>query len=408
MPSSFSSIIRDSRIRIPTVTLVALAFTYASTVPYQSIIGISELGMSDGAYSALVFFAAVVNVAISLTLGIWSDRLTERRPLVLALSIAGIIGFGSIAVIHSPAIFIFSVLFLVPMSNSTYSLLFASVRARTNQLARSEAVAITSTVRALYSGSWAVAPGLVGLALVTSPSMRPAYGVAAVASLICFCLYFFFAPGNGPVRETIPNQPGFFASLKRVFAPDVFIRVFVMSLLLGLQRLNGMVSPLIVVHSIGGSVVDVGFLSGLTAFLEMPFMMMWGLVQRRFHTVHVLALGTVLYCLYLVLLGFATAPWQLYALLGLNACGAAAILSLPITYLQDLIADRPGLGSSLISLNTFIGIGVAAGVFALGTAVTDYSGTAFVGAAVGIVAIVILLYLESGSRMRQPAQITLE
>lgn len=408
MPSSFSSIIRDSRIRIPTVTLVALAFTYASTVPYQSIIGISELGMSDGAYSALVFFAAVVNVAISLTLGIWSDRLTERRPLVLALSIAGIIGFGSIALIHSPAIFIFSVLFLVPMSNSTYSLLFASVRARTNQLARSEAVAITSTVRALYSGSWAVAPGLVGLALVTSPSMTPAYGVAAVASLICFCLYFFFAPGNGPVRETIPNQPGFFASLKRVFAPDVFIRVFVMSLLLGLQRLNGMVSPLIVVHSIGGSVVDVGFLSGLTAFLEMPFMMMWGLVQRRFHTVHVLASGTMLYCLYLVLLGFATAPWQLYALLGLNACGAAAILSLPITYLQDLIADRPGLGSSLISLNTFIGIGVAAGVFALGTAVTDYSGTAFVGAAVGIVAIVILLYLESGSRMRQPAQITLE
>ncbi|MBB3563259.1 MFS family permease [Rhizobium sp. BK512] len=403
MPSSFSSIIRDSRIRIPTVTLVALAFTYASTVPYQSIIGISELGMSDGAYSALVFFAAIVNVSISLTLGIWSDRLTERRPLVLALSIAGMIGFGSIALIHSPAVFIFSVLFLVPMSNSTYSLLFASVRARTNQLVRSEAVAITSTVRALYSGSWAVAPGLVGLALVTSPSMTPAYGVAAVASLICFCLYFFFAPGNGPVRETIPNQPGFFASLKRVFAPDVFIRVFVMSLLLGLQRLSGMVSPLIVVHKIGGSVVDVGFLSGLTAFLEMPFMMMWGLVQRRFRTVHVLAFGSVLYCLYLVLLGFATAPWQLYALLGLNACGAAAILSLPITYLQDLIADRPGLGSSLISLNTFIGIGVAAGLFALGTAVADYSGTAFVGAATGIATIVILLYLESGSGVRQPA-----
>lgn len=403
MPSSFSSIIRDSRIRIPTVTLVALAFTYASTVPYQSIIGISELGMSDGAYSALVFFAAIVNVSISLTLGIWSDRLTERRPLVLALSVAGMIGFGSIALIHSPAVFIFSVLFLVPMSNSTYSLLFASVRARTNQLVRSEAVAITSTVRALYSGSWAVAPGLVGLALVTSPSMTPAYGVAAVASFICFCLYFFFAPGNGPVRETIPNQPGFFASLKRVFAPDVFIRVFVMSLLLGLQRLNGMVSPLIVVHKIGGSVVDVGFLSGLTAFLEMPFMMMWGLVQRRFRTVHVLAFGSVLYCLYLVLLGFATVPWQLYALLGLNACGAAAILSLPITYLQDLIADRPGLGSSLISLNTFIGIGVAAGLFALGTAVTDYSGTAFVGAATGIATIVILLYLESGSGVRQPA-----
>lgn len=136
MPSTFSLILRDNRIRIPTVTLVALAFTYASTAPYQSIIGINELGLSNGAYSALVFFSAVVNVTTSLTLGIWSDRLKERRPLVLGLSVAGMLGFGSIAMIHSPLVFIFSTLLLVPMSNSTYSLLFASLRARTNQMDR--------------------------------------------------------------------------------------------------------------------------------------------------------------------------------------------------------------------------------------------------------------------------------
>ncbi len=45
MPSAFSSILRDRRIRVPTLTLVALAFTYASTIPYQSIIGINEIGL---------------------------------------------------------------------------------------------------------------------------------------------------------------------------------------------------------------------------------------------------------------------------------------------------------------------------------------------------------------------------
>ncbi|MGZ2482527.1 MFS family permease [Rhizobium pisi] len=403
MPSTFSLILRDNGIRIPAATLVALAFTYASTVPYQSIIGINELGMSNGAYSALVFFSAIVNVTTSLTLGIWSDRLKERRPLVLALSVAGIFGFGSIAILHSPAVFIVSTLLLVPMSNSTYSLLFASMRARTNQMDRGRGAAITAMVRALYSGSWALAPGLIGLYLVNSPSMTPAYGIAAMASCTCFCLYFFFAPRNGTAGPA-PDQAGFLSSLKRIFVPYVLARVLVMSMLIGLQRLNGMLSPLIITHAAGGTVVDVGFMAGLTAFLEMPFMMMWGLAQRRFPTVHVLAFGSLIYCAYLLLLGFASARWHVYALLLVNACGVAAILSVPITYLQDLIADRPGLGSSLISLNSFIGAGMSAGLFAFGTAVTDYSGTAFVGAAAGLVSIGALLYLEGSKRQaRQPA-----
>ena len=67
MSSTLSLILGDNRLRIPAATLVALAFTYASTVPYQSIIGINELGMSNGAYSALVFVSAIVNVTTSLS-----------------------------------------------------------------------------------------------------------------------------------------------------------------------------------------------------------------------------------------------------------------------------------------------------------------------------------------------------
>ncbi|MBA5803946.1 hypothetical protein [Rhizobium changzhiense] len=93
MPSTFSLILRDNRIRIPTVTLVALAFTYASTAPYQSIIGINELGLSNGAYSALVFFSSIVNVTTSLTLGIWS--IADRPGLGTSLiSLNTFIGVG--------------------------------------------------------------------------------------------------------------------------------------------------------------------------------------------------------------------------------------------------------------------------------------------------------------------------
>jgi predicted MFS family arabinose efflux permease len=404
MPSAFSSILRDHRIRIPTLTLIALAFTYASTIPYQSIIGINELGLSDRAYSGLIFVAALVNVATSLTLGIWSDRLSDRRPLVLALSVSGMLGFGLIYEFRTATVFMLGVLVLIPISNSTYSILFASIRATTNTMDRGRVAAITSTVRALYSGSWALAPGLIGLYLINSQSMTPAYGIAGLASFTCFCLYLFLAKPTPKQEGPLSQQFSFFSSLGRIFSPYVLMRIGIMSLLLGLQRLSGVISPLIITHAAGGTVVDVGFMAGLVAFLEMPFMMMWGTLQRRFRGVHILAVGTLIYCVYLALLSFATAPWQIYALVLINACGAAAILSIPITYLQDLIADRPGLGSSLISVNVFVSNGVSASIFATGTAFTDYSGTAMLAAAVGLVSVGLLLCLESDRRrVQQPA-----
>ncbi|PKA40219.1 MFS transporter [Rhizobium sullae] len=398
MPSAFSSILHDHRIRIPVLTLIALAFTYASTLPYQSIIGISELGMSDGNYSLLIFGSAIINVTTSLTLGIWSDRLGDRRPLVLCLSVAGMLGFGMIYAFHTPAVFILCVLFLIPMSNSTYSILFASVRVATNAMDRGGAASIVSAVRALYSGSWALAPGLIGLYLVDSQSMTPAFGIAGLASFTCFCLYFFFAEKTLKHEGLPSSQSGFFSSLCRILSPYVLIRIGSISLLLGLHRLSGVLYPLIITHAAGGSAVDVGFVAGLVAFLEMPFMMMWGMLQRRFRSVHILAAGTLTYCIYLALLGVASATWHIYALVLVNACGASALLSVPITYLQDLIADRPGLGSSLISVTSFVSSGVSALIFAVGTTITDYSGTAVLGAVTGLCAIGMLLFLESSKR----------
>jgi MFS family permease len=388
-------IIRDPYLRVPTLTLFVLGFTYASTLPYQSMIGIGEFGMSDGLYSALIFAAAAINVAASVLLGILSDKMGDRRPLVLALTIAGIFGYGLIYEIRSVPVFILCVLFLIPISNSTFSILFGSIRATTNEIAPREAVSITSTVRAVYSGSWALMPGLVGLYLAHSQSMMPAYAVATAASLACFCLYFFFVPkSTGKTSGATFGEDGFITSLGRLLEPSLMLRLGAMALITGTQRLSTTLSPLITTQIVHGTVTDVGFLSGAVAFLEMPFMLFWGAMLRRFHNVHVLIAGALLYSTHLTLVSFATETWQLYALVGINSCGAAAILCVPISYLQDLIADRPGLGSSLIAVNMFLSGGVAAILFAIGTAIGDYSETARVGAASGLIAIVLMLMLD--------------
>ncbi|AFL49627.1 putative MFS family arabinose efflux permease [Sinorhizobium fredii] len=118
--------------------------------------------------------------------------------------------------------------------------------------------------------------------------------------------------------------------------------------------------------------------------------------------VDALALGTTVYVVYMVLLGFSDRPWQVYALTLVSGFGAAALISIPITYLQDLIADRPGLGSSLIAVNIFLGGALSAGLFAIGTRFSDYSGTALLGAAAGLLGLVLVLMLD-GKRARTSA-----
>jgi hypothetical protein len=90
----------------------------------------------------------------------------------------------------------------------------------------------------------------------------------------------------------------------------------------------------------------------------------------------------------------ASQPWHLYAIAILNSCGAAAVLSLPVTAFQDMLKDRPGLATSLVPVMTFTGSLISSAGFAIGTWVTNYSGTALVIAAMCLAGATGLYRLE--------------
>lgn len=79
--------------------------------------------------------------------------------------------------------------------------------------------------------------------------------------------------------------------------------------------------------------------------------------------------------------------------------GAGILLSITVGYVQDLVAERPGAGSSLVSVSHFGGTMFASAVFAVAALFTDYQGTALLGGAIGIVAGLALFALD-GARLR--------
>ncbi|MBB3571248.1 MFS transporter [Rhizobium sp. BK491] len=391
-------------LRRPSLLLLAVmtfihGSAYGSTLPYLSITAINELGISDQAYSVLMFVTSLSTVLISVSLGVISDFTGDRRKIMVALASIGVIAYGAIFIFPSRYVFVCATALAIPFFQSVSSFIFISVRAETADLTSQDSAAVNTTMRAFMSASWVVMPGTVGFAFAGSGSMRGAWGVAGLCALaILFCSAFLLRKS----RDQRAGMSGgaFFSALKEIAAPLMLARMISMASLTGTTRLASTLWPLILMIKLGGKSADVGMVAGLIALLEIPFMLIWAALLTRISLLAILVMGGVIYGGYMALLSFTTAPWQFYLLALPAAAGAAALLSMPLTYFQQLFPDRPGLGTAFNPINSCLANGLMAIMFAFGAPFFGYSGTAWLGvtmAAAGIGGLLVLGAVRSST-----------
>jgi MFS transporter, SET family, sugar efflux transporter len=64
--------------------------------------------------------------------------------------------------------------------------------------------------------------------------------------------------------------------------------------------------------------------------------------------------------------------------------GGAAIITLPITYYQDLLQGRPGAGAAMLAVQKLVADVLAATAFFLGTTIGGYEVVALIGVALSV------------------------
>ncbi|WP_087002427.1 MFS transporter [Rhizobium sullae] len=394
----FPDVFRSPAIRVSMIAIFTFGFASAATGPYRSVVAIRELGLSNGLYSALIFAAAAVNVIVSILLGNLADRLGEYRSMMFLAAAFGIAGYGAIYIFPSQGIFVLSVLLLLPVYGSLNSLLFANARAATRGMSGTDIATVNSGIRSMISLSWVLVPGVTGVLLSESASMLPAYLFACISCICCFGLISRFPPRQKGTDKAATHHLSHLAALGEVISPRILARVIAVALITSTLHINDAILPLIVTDAARGTLADVGIIVGVVAVLEIVFIIAWARILKQTGQVTALVTGTIIYAAYLLLLGLASERWHVYALTVISGIGAAALISIPITYLQDLIAERPGLGSALISVNIFLSAGVSALVFAIGSFITTYSGTSIIGALFGISGIGLLMYCNTRLR----------
>ena len=373
------------------MVLLAYAITIAATGPFVSVIGITELGLSNGAFAIFLGLVALVNVAIGVSLGIISDHVKHRKWLAVMLGFSGFVGYGAIYLLHSAwALVLFSLTF-IPPGLSIYSMIFGAVKRETQHFDAEQANHISSIVRAAYSVPWIIVPGVIAWWLTAAASMLPVYLIAAMASLACAVIYLVFAPDD-VVQPTV-SKLSFMQSLALLFSPRILLRLTAMATLVGALLLSFTTAPLIIIGLADGTKQDVGNIYSLIPVFEIPFMLMWSWFANRYSIERALIIAAVIFAFYMLGLASVTHIWQVYALTIVNGCAASAILSLQITYLQNLIADRPGLSSGLLPMNGFISNALRAIAFAIGTSLTNYRGTMLIGAGMFLMGATMVYFL---------------
>ncbi|MBC2773830.1 MFS transporter [Rhizobium sp. AQ_MP] len=397
MSSSFRQIAARPQLVLLSIMIFVQGCAYGATLPYLGVTAIGALGMSDQAYSALTVVASIMTVTISVSLGILSDGMSDRRRMIALLGIAGTIGYGAIFLFPSIPVFVIATAFVIPFAQAVHSLLFASARIQTADLSQRDAAAVNTIVRSFMSASWVVMPAILGLVLAQSANMIGAWGAAAACTLlIAAAAMLLLAPPKEGREAGGTTGAAFRDALRELVRADMLVRMIAMAAVTGTTRLAATIWPLILTLELGGSTRDVGFIAALIAFIEIPFMLIAASLLKRFSLLVLIVASALLYGLHMVGFAFATAPWHFYALALPGAATAAALLSLPITYFQDLFPTRPGLGTAFMPINSFLGNAVSATTFATGAHFFGYSGTAWLGLALAIVGVAGLLAVDRG------------
>lgn len=388
------AVLRDPTLRLIAWALLLMGALNASVYPYQSLVGIERIGLSEPAFALILVSASLVSVTASLLLGILSDQRANRRRIALFTAASGAAGVGLMLIAPSPLTFALCHGLLFPVYSSLYGQVFALAR-----LARSEdgatRDAILSTIRSAMSLSFLAMLVFWTVAFGWGIGVMAVYVSASLAAVALAALLTVQWPRDGQTHwQDQPSGLNFRAAMAELATPRILIRLLLLGAIASAGNLYMILTSLVFDASPTRDAGTTALYIGLVAGWEVPFMLLLPLITHRFSRATLIAGGTLLYVTHLALMPVLTETAWLWVLPLLAGLGGTTILTLPIAYYQDLLAGRPGTAGAMLALQRLVSELLAAFAFAAGSFIGGHTATALLGAGVAVTGAMALLWID--------------
>lgn len=393
-------VLRHRALRLIAVALLLLGAHNASVYPYQSVIAIERLGMSKPAFSLMLVMASAIAVTSSVLFGVLGDQFGHRRTIALCTALASTIGIGLIVLFPSIWALVLCQGILLPLASSMYGQLIALARLAS----AAETVnrdAIMGVIRAAMSLAFLAMLIFWTFAFGFGLSEMAVYLSAAVASIGLLALIWASWPKNGRARWEDPRSGlRLRHALAEIVKPHVALRVGLLGALASGGNLYMVLVSLVFDASPVRGPSDVALYVGLIAGWEVPAMLILPRFTQHLPRSTAIALGASVYALHLVALPLLSDTPFIWVMTVVAGFGGATIITGPIPYYQDLLAERPGTAAAMLAVQKLVADVLTAAVFALGSQWGGFSAVATLGAAVSLCGALGIYLVDRNGWMR--------
>jgi hypothetical protein len=255
---------------------------------------------------------------------------------------------------------------------------------------------ILAVLRALFAVPFMLGLPLWGIAFSHGLPLLALYPVVAAVAAAHLLLVWRAWPRDGQAPwQDVKSGLGFRASLREISAGPVLLRVALIGAIHSGSAIVGVILGLLFAE-VGRGAGDVGLFFGLFVAWEVLGTLAAGVLARTIPRLRLIGAGIVLYAFFLALLPFLAATSWLWLLVLPAGIGGGLLYTLAIGYLQDLLAQRPGAGGSLIAVQRVAAEGLSTTIFGFGAWVQGYATVSVLAAGAILLAMGAILRLDRG------------
>ncbi|MFC0308794.1 sugar efflux transporter [Gallibacterium trehalosifermentans] len=317
----------------------------AFQLPVLSLFLAKEVQVSSFLVGTFFAVNALVGIILGQWIGYFSDRLSDRRSLILFCCILAAGGYVIFAYSRNYWLLLTLAVTLFGLGSASNPQIFAFAREYADRKQR-QAVMFMSIMRAQISLAWIIGPPLA-FWLAINKGFTFLFLLGAATFLLSGAFARFLLPKLSEQRKTaktttLPQAP---QQNKRSVIYLALALIFIFSCN-SMYLIN---MPLYITTQLHLPENLAGVLMGTAAGLEIPVMLLAGWLSKFVAKKHLMLCALLCGIVFYPLLLITTSIWGLICLQLLNAILIGILATIGLTYFQDLMPTQLGSATTLFT-----------------------------------------------------------
>ncbi|MCE5047857.1 sugar efflux transporter [Staphylococcus equorum] len=352
----FSALLHIKNYKLFVVNMMLLGMGISITVPYLVLFATNDLGMTSTQYGLLLALAAISQFIMNTIVARFSDTHNiNRKVIIITALLMGAVSFSIYFYIHEVWIFIVMYAVFQGFFAPAMPQMYASARESINVSAsRDRAKFANAVLRSMFSFGFLFGPLIGALLLGVNGYAGLFTGTVTIILFTLMLQVFFFK--DIKTKQTTTDVNHIEAKAPNMLHDKALFVPFSAFILLHIgQWMYTLNMPLFVTKYLNEAEGYVGGLASLCAGLEVPFMVVLGILSAKLTTRVLLMLGGLFGGLFYFSIGVFENLVMMFVGQVFLAIFLAILLGLGISYFQDILPDFPGYASTLFANAMVIG-----------------------------------------------------